>query len=292
MTTVTLNNGVEIPELGFGTAAIGEWQQDNGYVTETILKAMSIGYRHFDTASVYGNERALGRAIKDSGLPRQELFITSKVWDTEQGKETAAAFARSLERLELDYLDLYLVHWPVPAYTRETWQAMEKLYEEKKVRALGLSNFRKSDIEQIATFAEVKPTCNQIELHPYLTQKEMVEYCKFHKIAVACWSPLGSGSWSGVETKDKPITDPVIVELAEKHGVSAGQIILKWNIQQHRIVIPKAESLDHIRANFLLTGFELSEEDIAAIDSLNRDHRFGADPDTAHDSNKQVQVPE
>lgn len=292
MTTVTLNNGVEIPQLGFGTAAIGEWQQDNGYVTDIILKAMSIGYRHFDTASVYGNERALGRAIRESGLPRQELFITSKVWDTEQGRDTFAAFERSLERLELEYLDLYLIHWPVPAYTRETWEAMEALYDAKRVRALGLSNFRKSDIEQIATFANIKPTYNQLELHPYLTQKELVDYCRFHKIAVAAWSPLGSGSWSGVATSEKPIVDPVIVGLAEKYGVSAGQIILKWNIQQHRIVIPKAESLDHIRANFLLTGFTLSDEDLGKIDILNRGLRYGADPDSAHETNRKVKVPE
>ena len=292
MTTVTLNNGVEIPQLGFGTAAIGEWQQDNGYVTDIILKGMSIGYRHFDTASVYGNERALGRAIRESGLPRQELFITSKVWDTEQGRGTSAAFQRSLERLELEYLDLYLIHWPVPAYTRETWEVMEALHDAKRVRALGLSNFRKSDIEQIATFANIKPTYNQLELHPYLTQKELVDYCQFHKIAVAAWSPLGSGSWSGVATSEKPIVDPVIVGLAEKYGVSAGQIILKWNIQQHRIVIPKAESLDHIRANFLLTGFTLSDEDLGKIDSLNRDLRYGADPDSAHETNRKVKVPE
>ncbi|WP_308366628.1 MULTISPECIES: aldo/keto reductase [unclassified Microbulbifer] len=291
MTTITLNNGVEIPQLGFGTAAIDEWQQDNSYVTDTILKAMSIGYRHFDTASVYGNERALGRAIRDSGLPRQELFITSKVWDTEQGRGTAAAFERSLERLQLDYLDLYLIHWPMPAYTRETWEAMEELYDEKKVRALGLSNFRKSDIEQIATFARVRPTCNQIELHPYLTQREMVDYCQFHKLAVVCWSPLGSGSWSGVPATARPVVDPAIVQLAQKHGVTAGQIILKWNIQQQRIAIPKAENLDHIRKNFLLYDFELSEEEIKTIDNLNCNHRFGADPDVAHEINKKVPVP-
>lgn len=292
MPTVTLNNGVEIPQLGFGTAAIDGWQQDNNYVTDTILKAMSIGYRHFDTASIYGNERALGRAMRESGLPRQELFITSKVWDTEQGRGTAAAFQRSLERLQLDYLDLYLIHWPLPAYTRETWEAMEKLHEEKKVRALGLSNFRKSDIEQLAIFARIRPVCNQIELHPYLTQKALEDYCRFHKIAVSCWSPLGSGSWSGVEVKDKPVVEPLIVGLAEKYGVSAGQVILKWGIQHGRIAIPKAENLQHIRENFLLSDFTLSREEMAAIDKLNRDHRFGGDPDTAHEENKKMQVPD
>lgn len=292
MATVALNNGVEIPQLGFGTAAIGEWQQDNSYVTDTILKAMSIGYRHFDTASIYGNERALGRAIRDSGLPRQELFITSKLWDTEQGRETAAAFERSLERLQLDYLDLYLIHWPLPAYTRETWEAMEKLYDDKKVRALGLSNFRKSDIEQLATFARIKPTCNQIELHPYLTQQALVDYCNFHKIAVASWSSLASVSLGGAATAEKPIADPLVVEVADKHGVTPEQVILKWNIQQHRIVIPKADSLAQIRKNFLLEDFKLSEEEIRAINDLDRNLRFGADPDRAHEENKRLRVPD
>ncbi len=292
MRTITLHNGVEIPQIGFGTAAIGAWQQDDSRVTDTLLKALAVGYRHFDTASVYGNERALGRAILQSGIPRDELFIVSKVWDTEQGSDTQAAFERSLERLELEYLDLYLVHWPVPAYTRETWEVMESLYDEKKIRALGLSNFRKSDIEQLATFARIKPTYNQLELHPYFTQKALVEYCQFHQMAVSCWSPLGTGGWSDVKTREKPVSDPVIQELAEKHGVNAGQIILKWDVQQGRIVIPKAESIEHMTGNLELWGFELSDEELATIDNLNRDLRFGGDPDTAHESNRQVQVPE
>ncbi|WP_445362274.1 aldo/keto reductase [Microbulbifer sp. ANSA003] len=289
-----LNNGVEIPQLGMGMAAIGSWQQDDEYVTEVILKAMSVGYRHFDTGSVYGNERALGRAIKESGLAREELFITSKVWDTEQGtNKTHDAFARSLERLQLEYLDLYLIHWPMPAYTRETWGAMEALYQQKKVRALGVSNFRKSDIEQLATFSEVRPVCNQIELHPYFTQQPLVDYCQFHKIAICSWSPLGSGStWSGVEAHEKPLIDPVIVDIAKNHGVTSGQVILKWNIQQHRIVIPKAESLDHIRNNFLISDFNLSNAEIQAINGLNCNKRLGGDPDYVNQKNIMVKVPD
>lgn len=292
MRTLTLNNGVEIPQIGFGTAAIRDWQIDDSYVTETILKAMAVGYRHFDTASVYGNERALGRAIKQSGLDRHELFIVSKVWDTEQGSETTAAFERSQERLDLEYLDMYLVHWPVPAYTRETWQAMEALYDDKKIRALGLSNFRKSDIEQLATFAQVRPTYNQLEIHPYFSQKELVDYCQFHEMAVGCWSPLGTGGWSDVKTEEKPVTDPVIREIAGKHGVNAGQVILMWDIQQGRIVIPKSETMEHIAGNFDLFSFELSDDELKAIDDLDRDQRLGGDPDTVHEQNLQVKVPD
>ncbi|WKD51185.1 aldo/keto reductase [Microbulbifer spongiae] len=291
---IELNNGVQIPQVGMGLAAVGGWQQDNEYVTDTILKAISIGYRQFDTASVYGNERALGRAIRESGLPRETFFITSKIWDTEQGRsKTHDAFARSLERLQLEYLDLYLIHWPVPAYTRETWEAMEVLYQQKKVRALGLSNFRKADIEQIATFAEVRPVCNQIELHPYFTQQPLVDYCQFHKIAISCWSPLGTGSsWSGVSQSEKPIVDPLIVKIAESHSVSPAQVILKWNVQQHRIVIPKAEKLENMRSNFLLTGFTLSNSEIREINGLNGNKRLGGDPDYAHKNNLTVKVPD
>ncbi|QFT55892.1 aldo/keto reductase [Microbulbifer sp. THAF38] len=290
---IELNNGVEIPQIGMGMAAIGSWQQDNGYVTEVLLKAMAIGYRHFDTASVYGNERALGRAIKESGIPREELFITSKVWDTEQGgKKTHDAFARSLERLKLEYLDLYLIQWPVPAYTRETWEAMEALHQQKKVRALGVSNFRKSDIEQIASFAEIRPVINQIELHPYFTQQPLVDYCQFHKIAISCWSPLGTGAWSGVPLAEKPIVDPVITEIAEKYSATPAQVILKWNVQQHRIVVPKSESLEHIRTNFLLSDFNLSNTDIQLINNLNCNNRLGGDPDYAHKKNITLKVPD
>ncbi|GAA5444307.1 putative oxidoreductase MSMEG_2408/MSMEI_2347 [Microbulbifer sp. NBRC 101763] len=290
---IELNNGVEIPQIGMGMSALGSWQQDDEYVTDVILKAIAIGYRLFDTASICGNERALGRAIKESGLPREELFITSKVWDTEQGgTKTHDAFARSLERLQLEYLDLYLIQWPVPAYTRETWEAMEALYQQKKVRALGLSNFRKSDIEQIATFAEVRPVINQIELHPYFTQQPLVDYCQFHKIAIGCCSPLGSGSWSGVPLAEKPIVDPVIAEIADKYSATPAQVILKWNIQQHRIVVPKSESLENIRTNFLLSDFNLSNADIQVINSLNCNKRFGGDPDYVHKINMTLKVPD
>ncbi len=293
MRSLILNNGVEIPQVGFGTAAIGEWQQDDDYVKDVILGAIKTGYRHIDTASLYGNERSVGKAIKESGLPREDFFVVSKVWDNEQGREnTLAAFNRSMDRLQLDYLDLYLVHWPVPEMTQETWQMMEKLYSDKRIRALGLSNFRQSDIEQILTFAEVAPSYNQLELHPYLTQKSLCAYCASKDIVVSCWSPLGSGTWSGVDVTEKPVSDEVISEIAQKHGVSNGQVILKWDVQQNRIVIPKAESVVNIANNLKLHDFELTAEEIERINSLNRDRRFGANPDTAYANNMALQVPE
>ena len=179
MKNLILGNGVEIPPIGFGTAAIGSWQQDDDYVKEVILNAINLGYRHIDTASLYGNERSVGRAVKESGIPREEFFITSKVWDNEQGAQgTKVAFEKTLERLDTDYLDLYLIHWPYPEKTKETWMAVEDQYDLKRVRALGLSNFRKSDIEHILSFARHEPTYNQLELHPYLLQKDLVDYCQ------------------------------------------------------------------------------------------------------------------
>ncbi len=293
MRNITLNNGVEIPQIGFGTAAIGEWQQDDDYVKDVILSAIDAGYRHIDTASLYGNERSVGRALEESGVPRDDFFVVSKVWDNEQGWDnTLAAFDKSMARLNLDYLDLYLVHWPIPDKTQETWKAMEKLYSDRRVRALGLSNFRKSDIEQILAFADIKPAYNQLELHPYLTQEALCGYCEGKDIVVSCWSPLGSGTWSGVAVAEKPVSDKVISEIAEKYGVSTAQVILQWDVQQNRIVIPKAESPDNISNNLKLFDFELSAADIEKINSLNKNRRFGADPDTAYENNMEMQVPE
>jgi len=289
---IILNDGGSFPALGFGTCAIGSWQQDDDYVIGIILKAIKAGYRHIDTASLYGNERSVGKAIKASGIPRQEFFVVSKMWDCEQGYEaTLKAFDASLRRLDMDYINLYLIHWPNPSETQATWQAMENLHQQGKVRYLGLSNFRQTDIEQLMSFAKVKPVYNQLELHPYLTQKNLCAVCDKHKIYVSCWSPLGSGTWSGVPTSEKPIADPVIINIAEKYGVSAGQVILKWDLQQGRIAIPKAESEVNIKANFELGSFELSTDDINAINQLNRNHRYGGDPDTAYEGNMKMQVP-
>lgn len=292
MKSIRLNNGVDIPQLGFGTAALGEWQQDDEQVVDIVLRAIEAGYRHIDTASLYGNERSVGKAINQSGLPREAFFLTSKVWDNEQGyDDTLAAFERSIERLQTDYLDLYLVHWPVPHQTEATWRAMETLYEQKRTRALGLSNFRQQDIEQILAKAKHKPTYNQLELHPYLIQKPLVEYCESHGMVVSCWSPLGSGNWSSATVEEKPISDPVIINIAAQHGVSPGQVILKWDVQQGRIVIPKAQSQKNLLGNLQLDSFTLSAEDISAIDALEKGKRFGGDPDVAWKTNMDMVVP-
>lgn len=293
MNTIKLSDGNDIPAVGFGTCAIGSWQQDDDYVVDVILTAIKAGYRHFDTASIYGNERSLGKAIKMSGIPRKDFYISTKVWDTQQGyQETLSAFEASLERLDMEYVDLFLVHWPLPEKTEQTWKAMEELHDLSKVRSLGLSNFRRSDIAHVMSFAKIKPVYNQIELHPYLTQSEMDAYCKEKGIVVSCWSPLGSGGWNDVPVSEKPISDAVISSLADKYGVSAGQIILKWDIQQGRVVIPKAESEKNLRNNLSLETFDLTDSELMKIDALHKGKRFGGDPDTATADNLQMVVPD
>ncbi|MCH1929568.1 aldo/keto reductase [Shewanella sp. A25] len=289
---IVLQDGFSFPALGFGTCAIGAWQQDDDYVVQTILKAIKAGYRHIDTASLYGNERSVGKAIKLSGIPREEFFVVTKVWDCDQGFEsTLASIDASLARLELDYIDLFLVHWPVPSKTRETWAAMEQSVAAGKLRYLGLSNFRQSDIEDLLSFARIKPVCNQIELHPYLTQQPLCDYCNDKGIVVSCWSPLGTGTWSGVELSQKPLADAAIIAIAERYGVTPAQVILKWNLQQGRMAIPKAESDKNIIANLGLSDFELTLDDINAINQLNRNHRYGGNPDTVYESNMKMAVP-
>ncbi len=285
MQTITLNNGVKIPQLGYGTAAIGGWQADNDYVKDTILKAIELGFRHIDTASLYGNERSVGRAIQESGIPREEFFVTTKVWHTEQGAaNTVHAFDRSRERLQMEYLDLYLIHWPYPEKTQETWTEMEGLLDDGLIKSLGLSNFRASDITDLLSYARHKPVYNQLELHPYFTQKELADFCTAHDIAVSCWSPLGTGEWNDTPKDEKPILDAAIAEIAAKHNVSAVQVILKWNLQSGRIVIPKSETPKNMASNLDLDGFTLDAQEITRIGSLDKGKRFGGDPDHVHDN--------
>lgn len=253
----TLCNGVKIPCLGYGTYKAAPDES-----AAVIRLAIEAGYRYFDTASFYETEKYLGEAIRESQIPREEFFITSKVWKTEMGyEETKAAFARTLENLGTDYLDMYLIHWPLPtpdykdwkALDIETWRAMEELYKEGKIRAIGLSNFLPHHIENILANCEIAPMVDQLEYHPGHAQEAAVQYCKEHDILVQAWSPIGRGRMLG---------DELLLELTEKYQISPAQLCLKFAIQNGVIPIPKASTMERMKQNQDLFGFEISEEDM------------------------------
>ncbi|MFM1878833.1 MAG: hypothetical protein RLZZ241_1699 [Bacteroidota bacterium] len=265
--TFKLHNEVEIPYLGLGV-----YLSQEGVEVENAVKwALATGYRHIDTASIYKNEVGVGRAIREAKIPRSDLFITTKVWNTDQGYETTlAAFDQSMERLGLDYLDLYLVHWPVKGKYKETWRAMEQLYRSGRVRAIGVSNFLKHHLEDLFTDIAVKPMVNQMEFHPWLVQQELLDFCEDHQIRYQAWSPLMQGN----------ITDvPEIQALAAKYRKTPVQIVLRWNLQKGVVTIPKSSNKKRIISNAQLFDFELKHSDIQQIDGLERKHRFGPDPD-------------
>ncbi|GAA1775338.1 aldo/keto reductase [Streptomonospora arabica] len=272
MTTVpdvTLNNGVRIPQLGFGV-----WQVDGGEVADVVSTALETGYRSIDTAAAYGNEEGVGEALRRSGLPRDELFVTTKLWNSDQGYDsTLRAFDASLERLGLEFLDLYLIHWPMPA--RDTfvssWKAMERLYAEGRVRAIGVSNFHADHLRRILDEGGIVPTVNQVELHPRLTQQELRRFDKEHDIATEAWSPLGQG---------QVLQDPTIAKVAEAYGKTPAQVILRWHLQMGNVAIPKSVTPERIRANFGVFDFELSSGDVDTISGLDDGGRIGPDPDT------------
>ncbi|WP_108671850.1 aldo/keto reductase [Peribacillus acanthi] len=265
--TITLHNGVKMPKLGFGVYLV----EEGATTVDSVKKAIEVGYRSIDTAAIYKNEKGVGQAIRESGIPREELFITTKVWNSDQGYETTLqAFEDSLERLGLDYLDLYLIHWPVKGKYIETWKAMEKLYEDGKVRAIGVSNFNVHHLEDILEHGKHKPVINQIELHPRLSQVEIREFCSKHEIAVEAWSPIGQG---------KLLDEPTINHVATKHSKSPAQVILRWHLQHGTVIIPKSITPSRIEENTQIFDFELSLEEMTQIDALNMDARFGPDPD-------------
>lgn len=272
MQWVTLNNGVKMPQLGYGV-----WKISNEEVIEPVLKALEVGYRSIDTAMIYGNEEGVGEAIRKSGIPREEIFVTTKLWNGDQGyNETLRAFDESLERLGLDYLDLYLIHWPMPKYDLyvETYQAMEKLYKEGRVRAIGVSNFHIEYLQRLFDECEVVPVVNQVECHPYFQQEKLKDFCKKHNIYIESWSPLYQGG--------EVLEDPVIQELAEKHKKTPAQIVLRWHIEEDSIVIPKSVTPSRIEENFQIFDFELSAADMEAIRSIHRNERIGSDPKDNH----------
>ncbi len=264
--TVTLANGVEMPRFGLGTYKTAEGAE----VEAAVEAALAARYRSIDTASFYGNEEGVGRVLARSGLPRNSLFVTTKVWNDEQGYEKAlAACHRSLERLGLSYVDLYLVHWPIPRFMEETWRALEELLGEGHVRAIGVCNFMEADLEQLLGLAQVKPMVNQFEFHPRLQQPALVQMCEREGIVVEAWAPLMRG---------KVFAIPEIEAIGETHRRSAAQVTLRWILQRGIATIPKSVHAERIQANAAIFDFELSAEEMATMDSLDRDERVGRHP--------------
>ena len=266
---IVLNNGVTIPQIG-----IGVFLTPQGEVTENSVRwALEAGYRHVDTAMIYENEEDVGNAIKAGLVAREDIFITTKLWneDIRQGR-AREAFFESLKRLQTDYVDLYLIHWPATGY-EEAWKVMEELYKEGRIKAIGVSNFQIHHLEQLEKIASVVPAVNQIESHPYFTNQEVIDYCKEKNIAVEVWSPLGG-------TGGNLLEDETLRELAAKYGKTPAQIVIRWDIQREVIVLPKSVHRDRIISNLDVFDFELEKEDMERIDRLNKDMRIGAHPDT------------
>ncbi|AYA26459.1 aldo/keto reductase [Rhodococcus rhodochrous] len=266
--TVTLNNGVEIPQLGFGVFQIPEDE-----TTAAVSAALETGYRHIDTAAAYGNEAGVGRALADSGLSRDELFITTKVWNSDQGYDaTLRAFDTSLAALGLDRLDLYLIHWPTPTRDlyADTWRALERLVVEGRLRAAGVSNFQPAHLQRLLDGSSLVPTINQIELHPGLQQSELRAFHAEHGIATEAWSPLAQGA---------VLDDEAITSIAGRTGKSPAQVVLRWHLQLGNVVIPKSVTPSRIRENFEVFDFELTDEDMSTIAGADRDLRTGPHPD-------------
>ncbi|MFO1445407.1 aldo/keto reductase [Bacillus sp. Bva_UNVM-123] len=268
MNLVTLNNGLKMPQLGFGV-----WRVEDEQATTAVTKALEVGYRSIDTAMVYKNENGVGKAIRESSIPREDLFITTKVWNTDHGYEnTLRAYDESLERLGLDYVDLYLVHWPTPEYDQyiETYKALEKLYQDGRVKAIGVCNFELDHLQRLLKECDVKPVLNQIECHPYLSQTEMKEFCANNDIFVEAWSPLHQGG--------EVLQDEVVQKIAEQHGKTPAQVVLRWHLQNNSIVIPKSVTPSRIEENFNVFDFELSTSEMNNIHNLNRNERKGPKP--------------
>jgi len=266
---IRLNNGVGIPQLGFGV-----FQIEPDRTAEAVLTAFEAGYRHIDTAQGYNNEEGVGEAIRRSGLPRREVFVTTKLANNRHGNDEAiSALDESLERLGLDHVDLFLIHWPRPAANRyvETWKAFEKIASGGKARAIGVSNFQIPHLERLAEETSTVPAVNQIELHPWLPQTELRAYHQRHGIATEAWSPLAKGG--------ELLADELIVGLAEKYGKSPAQIVLRWHIQLDNIVIPKSVTPSRVRENADIFYFELSDDDMVTISELGNGRRLGPDPD-------------
>lgn len=265
---VPLNDGSSIPQLGFGVYKIPEAE-----TVDAVLAALEAGYRHIDTAAFYENERAVGEGVRRSGLAREEVYVTTKVWWTENGYDSALrSFDASLERLGFDTVDLFLIHWPAPKHDKyvETWRALERIRAEGRARSIGVANFHTHHLDRLATETDVVPAVNQVELHPWLPQEEVRRYDAEHGIVTEAWSPLARGRVLG---------DPTLDRLAAKHGVSPAQIVIRWQLQLGNVVIPKSSTPARIRENLDVFGFALDADDLAAIAALETGERTGKDPD-------------
>lgn len=268
--SVTLNNGVEMPQLGFGVFLVPADE-----VVAPTRAAIDAGYRLIDTATLYGNEEGVGQAIADSGVPREEFFVTTKVWNSDQGyDDTLRAFDDSSKRLGLDLIDLYLIHWPQPkrGLYLETWRALERLYADGRVRAIGVSNFTQVHLERLLAEAGVVPAVNQVELHPGFPQGSLRAFHAAHGIVTESWSPLGRGH--GL------LDGPVVTRIADAHHVTPAQAVLRWHVQLGLVTIPKSTDASRIRANIDVFGFALTDQEMAVLSALDRPGRIGPDPDT------------
>ncbi|MGR3763356.1 aldo/keto reductase [Rossellomorea sp. NS-SX7] len=263
----TLHNGIEIPYVGLGVFQM----KDPRETVEAVKSAIQAGYLSVDTAAVYENEESVGQGVRESGARREDLFITSKVWNSDQGYDTTLkAFETSLKKLDMDYMDLYLIHWPVEGKYKDTWKALERLYSEGLVKSIGVSNFHQHHLEDLMSSSNEKPVINQIECHPRLNQEKLRAFCQDEHIAVEAWSPIAQG---------RVLDEPALKQIAEKHGKSSAQVILRWHLQNDVVIIPKSVHSNRIKENGDLFNFELSSSEMNQINDLNQDERFGPDPD-------------
>lgn len=268
MQYITLNNGLKMPQLGFGV-----WQVPNDEAAPAVSKALEVGYRSIDTAKLYENEAGVGEALAKTDVAREDLFITTKVWNSDHGYEnTLKAYDASLERLGLDYVDLYLIHWPAPKFDQyvDTYKALEKLYKDGRVKAIGVCNFDIAHLQRLLDECEVVPAINQVECHPYLQQQKLQTFCKQHDIKLEAWSPLMSGG--------EVLNNEVVHEIAKKHDKTVAQVILRWHLQADHIVIPKSVTPSRIEENFNVFDFELDADDMKQIKALDRNQRKGPAP--------------
>ncbi|MGY2076368.1 aldo/keto reductase [Blastococcus sp. SYSU DS0828] len=268
--TLALNNGVQIPQLGFGVYQVPPEQ-----TADTVATALEVGYRHIDTAEMYGNEKGVGEAVARSGIDRGEIFVTSKLNNGFHRRDDALrAFDRTLADLGFEYLDLFLIHWPLPGIDVdyiETWKALEEIYRDGRCRAIGVSNFQEHHLRRLFSDTEITPAVNQIEVHPYLAQDALRAFDAEHEIVTEAWSPIAQG---------KVLGDPAITAIAERLGRTPAQVVLRWHIQRGDVVFPKSSSRERMAENFALFDFELSREDMSALTGLDRGERTGPDPDT------------